>query len=745
VSKREFETTGQVDLTEEIDLDRCHNDPIHQTALIMPHGAFLQLEPKSLEVLSISRNADQFLPNRPDELLNRSLEKTAGPGWESAIRDRLPIQRGKKRFIFQPGETRYLIGLFPIESTIGLEIQPAYPVGNSNEETMVELRQRLTELRHYSDRDRLYDVIVGGIRDVTEFDRVMLYQFNPEGHGSVVAEDRRDDLHSYLNQQFPASDIPEPARRLYRMNEWRYIPTIDYEPVELVDEDGSRTVGELDLSRSDLRNVPAVHREYMANMNVSSSLSVPIVIDHELWGLIACHGESEHSLDWPRRDLAGLIGLSATQQIARFDAEERTRRSENIASFRTELNHTAAATEDLPEILNREHERIMSFLDATGFCLCLDGRECVYSTEDNESIQRSLLDLVSDRLRDEEVVAVRSIEREIDEDWEHSDRISGFLAIRLDRRAESFCVWFRPEHLETIRWGGDPRHPVEVDEEGRISPRNSFEEWKQVVSGQCQRWSSLDRMTAQELVRFFEKEAIEKQSRKLAEYNEELESQNKELRRTRERLVVANRRKEDLMDELQHRVKNNFQLVLSTIRLKKREVESEEARHIIRNIENRLESMAALHRALYENEDGVEVELSDYFTSLIDTILDSFSGDSGGISIERELEKMTLDTDQAVVAGIVLTELLTNAFEHGFGSDPGAEGTIHVKLEREENGGIHLVVADNGKGLRGDTDDIFQVSLGLKLVKSIVADQLGGTIEVTDEDGAQFDIHIPSD
>lgn len=745
MTERTFETTGALDVQEEIDLDQCHNDPIHRTALIMPHGAFLKLTTDELRIETVSNNADDFFPASTDELLGCTLAEGLGLEWETAVDDRMPVGRIKREFVFQPGDTRCLVSVFPMGQDVGMEVQHAYPVGNSSEETMVDLRHYLSELKQYSNRGRLYDRIVQGIRSVTEYDRVMLYRFNPEGHGTVVAEDKQDELHSYLKQQFPASDIPEPARRLYRLNDIRYIPTIDYEPVPLVDEGGTHTVDELDLTYSDLRNVPLVHREYLANMDVRGSLSVPVVIDRNLWGLIACHGQTDHSIDWPRRDLARMIGGSASQQIARLDAEERSRQRESITSFREDLEQGSSATDELPEIIKRYQDRILSFLDSNRFYLRLDGRECWFSKGDGGDVPRSLLEEISERLEDQDIVDIRSIEREINEDWDRSTQVSGLLAIRLGRQPDSFCVWFRPEHRETIRWGGDPRHPVDVDEEGRISPRNSFEEWKQIVSGQCEQWSELDRMTVRELVRFFEKQAIEQQSRKLSEYNEELQSQNKKLRQTRERLVTANRKKEDLMDELQHRVKNNFQLVTSILRLKQREIESDEAKRIIKNIERRLQSMATLHKKLYENEDGTDVELSGYFRDLIDVIQESFRDEFTEATITPDLAEITLSSDRAIIAGIVLTELLTNSFEHGFGSESDTGGTIRVILEREDGEGLHLVVADNGRGFDGDPADVMTASLGLQLIQSLVNDQLRGSIEVSEEDGARFDVRFPLD
>lgn len=544
MSDRTFRTTGGLALEPEIDLEACHREPIHRTALIQPHGTLLGLDPAEGRVQSAAANVEVHLGRPPRDVVG------SGPGeiFPSATAAWLT------RWLERPGHTTdrrvvdvadgsLLLRVFPSGETVGLEVERVADGSVETGSLVLGTLPVLERLRGLDSREALSDACVDAVRSVTGFDRVMLYRFDEAGHGSVVAEDRAPGVESYLGLHFPASDIPEPARRLYRKNVLRYIPDVDEEPVPLVGADGDPVGRTPDLTFSLLRNVPDVHRQYLRNMGVRSSVSVPLLVDGDLWGLIACHAEEPRSLGWAQRHACELVGHSLGQQLERARAEARSRRLGTVEGFRDRLD-AFRDTAGFFDRLRDARDELLSLLDATGFYVRFGSDELWLGGENGEGPPGGLIDHLVACLEGEKTAAVRSIAGELDASWESSRVASGFLAARIGQSGRHFCAWIRPEQRETVRWGGDPRRPAERDAAGELTPRGSFETWTQVVAERCRAWTELDRITARAVVRFFDEVLIELQSHRLVRIDEErreLMRQLSERARTDELTGLANR------------------------------------------------------------------------------------------------------------------------------------------------------------------------------------------------------------
>jgi light-regulated signal transduction histidine kinase (bacteriophytochrome) len=569
--------------------------------------------------------------------------------------------------------------------------------------------------------ERLYEEAVSAIRHVTGYDRVMLYRFDRDGHGSVEAEDKRSELHSYLGQQFPASDIPVPARRLYKKNRLRYIPRVNYDPVPLIGPEGERQSDDVDLTYSSLRNVPLVHRKYLQNMKVGASVSVSLIVDGELWGLLACHALEPRALSGPKRNACKLIGQSVSQHIHRFETEKRNHGLRETKEFREKFKQTSTSFSELFDQLKRKKLDILSLLESDAFIIRVNDQSLWMTGESTSIPEEPVENLIQDQLQDQHLVQVESIIDELDSDWTHSPDVSGFLAYRIGQSPDSFCAWVRPEYQHTIQWGGDPRNPVEVDEEGQLSPRSSFEEWTQVVEEQCRRWTETDIMMAEELIHTFEGGLLGVQSHELRE---------------------ANQAKETLMQEIHHRVENNFSLAASLVGLQKRQIDDRQVTQQLNEVYNRLHSMAELHKVLYTGDDVQEVDMKVYATKILKNVRDNFQSDDHQFSYETSLETFNLPTSQAMYCGLILSELVSDSIEHGI--QDTSDGVVTVKMSRTDED-IRLLVEDNGPGWKEDFDPFASDSLGLKIVRELVQDQLNGSLEASGSDGATFEIHFPVD
>lgn len=559
MSERTFRTTGRLTPEAEVDLEACHTDPIHRTAYIQPHGTFLEVDPHAHTVLSAAGNLESYLGCPAEEAIGLPLtELFASASLERIGRWPRGVSQSTERYVFDEGGRSLSVTLFPADESTGIEVE--HPPGEDEvaEEVVLNARPVLDRLRGITDRDELFEETVAAVRSFAAFERVMLYRFDEEGHGQVVAEDRRPDVGSYLGQHFPASDIPEPARRLYRENRVRHIPDVEYDPVPILGPEGTRERAEMDLTFSSLRGVPNVHRQYLRNMGVRASTSISVLVEGELWGLIACHGLEPRLLGWARRNVCELVGHTVSQQIARIRAEEQEERLGTVERFSGRFRPPGDVDELFAQ-LESERSALLSLLDAGGFYLQL-GEHTLWLGEDGFTGEPpvDLMEHITTRLEEEKIVGVRSVVAEAPGlDWERSEAVSGFLAVRLARSRRNFCVWFRPEERERVEWGGDPRNPVSVGPQGELSPRDSFEAWTQIVSDRCRAWTELDRVTARELGKLLDEMIIEVQAGRLRRANRILQERNEALEEARSDLQEANEARQRLLEEMKEQARTD--------------------------------------------------------------------------------------------------------------------------------------------------------------------------------------------
>ncbi|MFB6264283.1 MAG: diguanylate cyclase, partial [Bradymonadaceae bacterium] len=339
-----------------------------------------------------------------------------------------------------------------------------------------------------------------------------------------------------LGQRFPASDIPEPARRLYRKNTLRYIPDVEPDPVRIVGPEGPRDRRELDLTYSGLRAVPRVHCRYLRNMGVAGSMSISFVVEGELAGLLACHSVEPVAVGWSRRELCRQVGQIVADRLAGLRATRRERRIRELDDLEEEVDDTSGGYEELLEQIGHHRDRWLQGLNASGMHLCLRDRTLWLTDEETRRAGGELLDWIESELVEHSRVAVDSIVEEIDAEWDRP-AVAGFLAVRLGETASSYAVWFRPEERRTVEWAGDPRRPASLDDgEERIDPRQSFETWTQEVAGRCAPWSETDRAVADACRKLFSRLTLETQYAQLQTLNEQLEVINERNRELVERL-----------------------------------------------------------------------------------------------------------------------------------------------------------------------------------------------------------------
>ncbi len=681
-----------------LDLTACDREPIHIPGSIQPHGLLLVADPASLTVVAGAgdiegRLAAEWLGADLSQLLAQAVPTDdVGPG--GMVGD--PVMGSTERFevtIHRSGD--YLLAeLEPVEAA---PMTATQMLGRLN--PMITMFERATDLSTLCDRAAI------AFRQLTGFDRVMIYRFLDDDAGRVVAEDKAVGLGTFLNHHFPASDIPKQARALYVRNRTRTIPTIDYAPAVL------RPAGfeTLDLSDVTVRSVSPIHLRYLANMEVAASASISIVKDGLLWGLIACHNATPRGLSPDVRAASATLASGLARQI---------RAKEEAEVYRERLRLRGAedavvaklATEPAPRsIVVTLRDDLRRMLDADGFAFV---QGTIVDTDGVCPAHDEIRDLVAWVCARSgiEPLATHELPSLLPRAEAYRACASGVLAMPLiDDGAMLF--WFRAEQAEEVEWAGNPHKAVSLDPTAVLTPRTSFQSWTQVVSGRSRRWTLEEIEAAHRLRRAFHD----------AHINQRLRLLNADLQRTLADKDVLIAQKDVLMKEVNHRVQNSLQLVAAFLALQAKASEDAKVKEHLAEAQARLSAVALVHRRLYRDDQVESVDLSRYLEELAGDMKTSL-GAEWAAQIRLDLAPILVPTDRAVNIGLVLTELVINASKYAYGGQPGP---ILIALEQHRNR-LRLIVADDGSGKVGTRE-----GFGSRMMNAIVAG-LSGTIEHDD-------------
>lgn len=476
------------------DLTNCDREPIHIPGAIQPHGVLLALDENS-DVVMGSVNCDRMLGRPVADLLGHSARSVVGAVAAAAIAEALAgDDLGTPLRVDLPAGAGDLAGAevdLVVHRSGGRAVVEMVPVSGPQPSQAVSYRSArsaMTRLTGTSTTAELCQQLAAEIRQLTGFDRVMVYRFDEEWNGEVIAEERRDDLNPFLGLHYPATDIPAQARRLYTVNWTRMISDIQYTPVSLEPVLDPATGAPLDLSHSVLRSVSPIHVEYLSNMGVGASMSVSMVKDDLLWGLVACHHYSGPlRVSYDAQSAAEFLGRTASQLID--DRERRDSHTDELHASVVLSRITAALAADPRPVYDAvlADPRLLDLVDATGVALYVDGRLLTHGqTPDADTLHR-----IAARLGAGDGRATAShYLAGLDPDFaDVADVAAG--ALHIGNGPERWMMWLRPEVLKTVEWGGDPTNKALAaaeDPSVRLSPRKSFEKWAQVVSGRTTAW-----------------------------------------------------------------------------------------------------------------------------------------------------------------------------------------------------------------------------------------------------------------
>ncbi|ABA73905.1 MULTISPECIES: ATP-binding protein [Pseudomonas] len=488
-------------------LANCADEPIRFPGAIQPHGLLLTLSEPDLSIIQISANVETLLARPAQELIGQPLQSLIGDAHAAQVREALqqaalsdapPLHFRLNGTAFEGLLHRHQDVLI-LELEIHVEnFQPRNVAG-----TETHLGRMLARLQKAQSLQALYDISVKEIQAMTGYDRVLIYRFEEEGHGQVIAEASDPSMEVFNGLFFPASDIPEQARELYRTNWLRIIPNADYQPVPLVPKLRPDTQTPLDLSFATLRSVSPIHCQYMKNMGVLSSMSISLLKGDKLWGLISCGNRQPLHVPHELRTACQTIGQVLSLQISAMEALEVSRQREEKLEALALLNQAMIdSPQNVFDGLANQPQVLMALANAGGIAIIEDKQLHRYGNCPEPEEIRALHKWLQER--GEPVFASHHLASVYPPAAHYQQVASGVLAMSLPKPVDNGVLWFRPEVKENINWSGDPRKPLDLENSDaglRLRPRTSFEIWKVEMAGISTKWSHGDLFAANDLRR----------------------------------------------------------------------------------------------------------------------------------------------------------------------------------------------------------------------------------------------------
>jgi two-component system, chemotaxis family, sensor kinase Cph1 len=500
------------------EFSNCEQDPIHIPGCIQPHGILLVLQEPEFKIVQVSENIIDIAGIAAQDLVNRTLStmlpRVQVEFLQRMLQDRSDLNSVNPiQFSFQFGsETLNYTGIFHrSQELLLLELErPISPQVLEFLDIYRSVKNAIQALQSIASFQSLGQLVTQEIRKITDFDRVMLYQFHPSGYGTVIAEEKLPGLTSYLGLRFPSTDVPNSAKELYLKNCVRTIPDRRYKPVPLVPVNNPITQEPIDLTYSTLRSVAPLHLEYLENMEVMASMSISIVKDRQLWGLIACHHASPKFIPYELREACEVIAQFVSLKLIEQESEEVSQYQIRLRSLQNKIVESTFQENNLIDTLVQAQIEALNLELISGAAICLEDNWQLLGATPNETDVRQLIQWL-----DEIHTSMRQVDSRLDLPTFHTESLpslypqaeafkevaSGLLAISI--YPGQYILWFRPEVIQTIDWAGNPDRPFEKEDDLGLylRPRKSFELWKEEVRLTSLPWQSYEIDAALEMRR----------------------------------------------------------------------------------------------------------------------------------------------------------------------------------------------------------------------------------------------------
>ncbi|ASZ14207.1 GAF domain-containing protein [Chitinophaga pendula] len=484
----------------------CGNIPIHIINTVQEYGALVVLDRPALHIRQVSENVSSIFGKDVKELINKSLQELIRPEDNDLLISIIDKNDSEEQIlIWQLNNNRHYVNIHVKENMVLAEIN-LQPLKAGQQDTFTsqyqDIRSSIAAIEKAEDLSAACEIAARELKRISGFDKVMIYAFDKDWNGNVLAEAMEPDMESYIGFTFPASDIPKPARDLYLRNAYRFIPDREFKPMKLYPVINPISGSFLDMSTCNVRAVAAVHIEYLKNMHVMASMSVRIIRDNALWGLIACHHKTARQVDQQLCAVLELLSSVISSKISSLEHGAYHNVNTRLKSVYTELMESIYQGGRLEDSLLADGAGVRTLLGASGVAITYR-KKLITAGEmpDKQTIEDLILWLHLKQLR--KVFSTDALPSVFDLDEKFREIASGLLVIPIHSAQDEYIIVFRPEYIRTTNWGGNPEERIRFEENQQIyHPRHSFKLWQEQVRGYSKPWLQDEILIAENLRSF---------------------------------------------------------------------------------------------------------------------------------------------------------------------------------------------------------------------------------------------------
>ena len=718
--------------------DECEREPIRFSGAIQPHGVLLCIDPQTRLILAASANHGT-IPSLSGSLIGQRIDNV----WPE-----LAARCGSSAFLI---DGAYMARSYAQEQTLLVEIERLTDDDLLDPRDVFILDEVLSALNASDTLESLADTAAQAIRQITGMERVLVYRFTEEGHGEVVAESKVADWNeSFVSFHFPAAEIPAQARALYLTSRCRFVQNRDYEPVPIVPGLDPRDGQPFDLGPCQMRSLSPVHRLYQENLGVDGAMSVSIINEGRLWGLVVGHHRRPHRVSIPaRREVLSIVTGLSMRLSATETADERDARAKHVVLHAKLQEQIAGADDFVSPLINGDIKLIDLFFASSGAAVVYrddpDPEEhvevrTVGRAPDHESVLALAL-ACREHLSDG-VFATDHTASILPPFSVHTEYASGVLAITVGEDGRHMIMWFRPETLRTTVWGGASPAQVALEKEsGNYLPRRSFARWVEEQRGHSRPWTPWKIEIARSL-----RTAL----------NDVILRQMRTIRSLNVRLEESDQAKSRFLAHMSHELRTPLNAVLGFTEMLElglygnMEAKQRECLGLIREASAHLLTMINDVLDLSKVVAG-KLELSvrkEDLSALADRVVTLMIGiaQEKGVVVKAAYEP---DLPLVIIDERLVKQMLMNLLSNAIKFTPRG-GTITVITRHGHDGCLTLAVSDTGIGIpknkhahvlepfrQADNDMTHSragTGLGLPIVKSLI-ELHGGQLELESVEG----------
>lgn len=724
--------------TKKLNFERCEDEPITTPESIQGYGYFFAIDPASGRISIVSENVKNFFNFGLQEAISRNffdlLDQSAvgedfiRESFEKSKKEkvRLPVNlKFRNEYLNDKSADVFNSVVFCSSDLMILEIEPAdlfkfsvnaKQIGKIYSANVAPTFQELTSVEDVAHK------IAQIVRDLTQFERVVIYKFNNDGSGYVVAESKVEDIDSYLHFYYPSSDIPKQAKALYLKNWIRLNPNVDIPTVPLYPAAPSRKTPVIDMTHSLLRAMSPIHVQYIKNQGLKSSMSISLINNGKLWGLISCHHREEHYVAQDIRLECESLGHLFGWQIYAKEEEIKFRKKNKTDSVIDKLIENLSYDTSIVDIFRENEKSVLDIMKASGFAFYA-GREIVkIGHVPSEQLISKIKDYLVAQKQGNSFETAQLPESL--RDASSSPYICGALLNTLLEEGDYFTMWFRPEFPTEIKWAGNPSDKNASGEKAqRLTPRTSFQIHKQEIRDESLAWSEDDLDNGDRFNKLFLRYALKSK----------LEVQN-----DLSQLQVRDQTKDEFLATLAHELRNPLSPITHALGIMREstnpihiseayQVIDRQLHHLVRLVDDLLD-VSRITRGKVRLEYEV-VDLERTVKNAIEIYLPLIREKNQSLIFNTIPERLTVYGDR-----VRITQIFGNII-HNASKYTSPKGKIEISLSKDESQGT-FEVKDNGIGIpkenissifdmfnqveAGSTQTRGGLGIGLTLVRSLV-------------------------